>query len=153
MSKKIFIDPQAAVEFIGTKEQEVTRSLASPKPIVKTGDILIVTPVDAYNLVQLFPTLWKRLDVKVLEIQSDEDLENQVIELDERIVELESENAELALASAYTDSEETVVLRTRESFTRKEDLETYAKETFDIVLDIDTLDNMYAALVEAKKDI
>lgn len=166
MSKKIFFLPNVAIEYIGDKEQEFSRSLARPKPIVKKGDVVIMDKVNAYNIVKMFPTLWKKVEGECVEVANDEELKLAVEELEERVEELESENEELAEVVAKIDLEEQEseedeatlpiedentlddILQARESFVRKADLKAYAKESFEIELEDGTLDVMYQTLVD-----
>lgn len=120
-SNKVFFSPYKAIRYIGEKEQEFTRSLARPKPIVKNGDYCIVTKKDAYNLCRLFPTLWKQVDdgflnLEILSLEDDirfqaiqdeeQRLNFEIEELKEQLEELESENEELSVVAGKIDLEE-----------------------------------------------
>ncbi len=100
---KIYFKPYAAIRYIGEKEQEFTRSLARPKPIVKKGDVCIVTVKDGYNLCRMLPTLWEKIDCDFLVVDGTYELEERVKELEEKLLELESENEELTSVVAVND--------------------------------------------------
>lgn len=118
---KIFFYPYGAIEYIGKTKKEFTRSLIRPNPVIENSDVLIMTELDAYNTVKLFPTEFKL--VKNLEIDTDtialneriKELEAEVIRLEtnsdtltlnERIKELESEVNELSLVVASHDAQQ-----------------------------------------------
>jgi hypothetical protein len=117
----IFFYPYGAIEYIGKTKKEFTRSLIRPNPIIENGDVLIMTELDAYNTVKLFPTEFKL--VKNLEIDTDtialneriKELEAEVVRLEtnsdtltlnERIKELETELNELSLVVANHDAQQ-----------------------------------------------
>ncbi|MDX9744243.1 MAG: hypothetical protein RBT59_10520 [Arcobacteraceae bacterium] len=151
---KVFFYPYAAIRFIGETKKEFTRSVIRPNPIVENGDILIMTPVDAYNTVRLFPTEWEK--VENLEIDTD------TITLNERIKELESEVDELSLVVAEHDKVDavtlaitqdeamtTIVIKAKEEFAEDINaLAEYALDEFGIELeDLEkTFDELYAEL-------
>ena len=95
---KIYFYPHAAIRYKGESGKLFTRSVIRPVPFVNKGDVIIMTPVDAHNTVRLFPTEWEK--VEHLEIDTD------VITLNEKIEELESELEELSFVVAQHDIEQ-----------------------------------------------
>jgi hypothetical protein len=49
---KVYFAPFSAIKYIGAKAKVFNTYLASPKPTLKKGDILIVDKVTAFNLVK-----------------------------------------------------------------------------------------------------
>ncbi len=47
---KVYFGPFEAVKYVGSKAKEMHTSLARPKPILKKGDITIVSKKTAFNL-------------------------------------------------------------------------------------------------------
>lgn len=86
---KIYLGGLSAVEYLGDKEKEFTRSPFSPKPIVKKGDLVILEKIHAYNLSKLLPSEWKLIDDNLVNIDSDSTLIEKIAELESYVLELE----------------------------------------------------------------
>ena len=86
---KIYLGGLSAIEYLGDKEKEFTRSPFSPKPIVKKGDIVVLEKIHAYNLSKLLPSEWKLIDDNLVNIDSDSTLIEKIAELESYVLELE----------------------------------------------------------------
>lgn len=86
---KIYLGGLSAVEYLGDKEKEFTRSPFSPKPIVKKGDLVVLEKIHAYNLSKLLPSEWKLIDDNLVNIDSDSTLIEKIAELESYVLELE----------------------------------------------------------------
>ena len=86
---KIYLGALSAIEYLGDKEKEFTRSPFSPKPVVKKGDIIILEKIHGYNISKLLPSEWKLLEDKLIEVHNDTTLIEKIAELESYVVELE----------------------------------------------------------------
>lgn len=94
---RIYLGESSAIKFIGENEKEFTRANFSPKPIVQSGDIVILDKLSAYNISKLLPTEWELIDSRVIEVESTQFLQYRIDELEEQINELEEVIAEFDL--------------------------------------------------------
>ena len=137
---KILFSPSAAIKYIGKDSQEFKRSVIRPFPIVENSDIIIMTPVDAHNTVRLFPTEWEHI--------KDINIDNDVVVLNERILELESENAELSLIVAKHDIDDNSSQESNHLITIKKEADF--NEDIDSLLEY-ALDEFGIELIDSEK--
>lgn len=159
--KNLYLGNFAIIKYIGEDEKEFRLAPFYPKPIVKKGDMVTLSYIDAYNVVKLLPDEWELFKSKI-ELENTLELEEKLEEANSYILELESAVAKKDLEAKEDEILEDEIkitpdealefneLLELENFSTKEELENYAFDNFQIKLDKrKSLDKMYEDLKES----
>jgi len=162
---RVYLGESAALLYKGQKTKEFTRANFYPKPIVQSGDIIILDKLAAYNLAKLLPNEWQLLEKEYIQIDEPEVLQEKLKEAEDYINELQEELAQRdlkeeleanglnAIQISPDEALQTQVIKAYEEFASKEELQEYAQE-FGLELNTKvSLKKMYDTFLDfVKKD-
>lgn len=150
---KIYLGGLSAVEYLGDKEKEFTRSPFSPKPIVKKGDLVVLEKIHAYNLSKLLPSEWKLIDDNLVNIDSDSTLIEKIAELESYVLELEEVVSNVDLKDINDEEKLEYILNgLKTGALTFEDMSDYDKALYDNHLNSDVSKSKNDTLLNESKD-